>query len=94
MRLICTPPHVPSWRTQEQVFFYYITDRTLCSFHLALTVYHADAIHANTVIPWYISNQFYKFSLIQDAQINTSFSVCTLTFAYASSFLLQTDCCS
>jgi hypothetical protein len=36
----------------------------------------------------------YEFSLIWDAQINTCFSVYEPIFAYASFFLLQTECCS
>jgi hypothetical protein len=36
----------------------------------------------------------YKFSLIQDAQINTYFSIYEPIFAYMSSFLSQTDHCS
>jgi hypothetical protein len=36
----------------------------------------------------------YGFSLVQDAQINTCFSIYEPIFSYTSSFLLQTDRCS
>jgi hypothetical protein len=87
MQLYLYSSHVSSWHVQEQLYFYYKTDRTLRSFRLALTVYHANTIKKNTVIPW--NKQ--KYSLMQDAQINTRFSICKLIFAYTRSFLLQTD---
>ena len=59
--------------------------------HLTFAVYHVHTIHKITVISPYTSNQLHKFPLIQDAQIDTCFSIFELIFAYTSSFLLQTD---
>ena len=82
---------VPSWRAQEQLLQ---QPALSILFRPTLTVHHVHTIHKITVIPPYTSNQLHKFPLIQDAQIVTRFSICELIFAYTSSFLLQTDCCS
>jgi hypothetical protein len=60
-------------------------------FGVAITVVSFSFEYSN---PSVYKQSVYEFSLVQDAQINTCFSIYEPIFAYTSSFLSQTDLCS
>ena len=63
----------------------------LCHMYTILSAWLALTLYGNSSV---CEQWVYDFSLIQDAEINISFSICETILAYASTFLSQTDHCS